>query len=116
MRAIAASLRERPAEGCDENLHTESLGVSTVHFRRLFLRETGMPPHRFIMDARLQHAAACLRGSDSPLKQIADECEFFDEYHLSRIFRRKFGLPPGTYRNQAHQLGAPCGRPRINET
>jgi AraC family transcriptional regulator len=111
VRAIAASLRERPAEGCDEDLHADSLAVSAVHFRRLFFRETGLPPHRFIMDARLQQAAARLRGSDSPLKQIADECGFFDEYHLSRLFRRKFGLPPGAYRNQARQLGASFSRP-----
>ena len=43
VRAIAASLRERPAEGCDEDLHADSLAVSAVHFRRLFLRDRFAP-------------------------------------------------------------------------
>jgi AraC-like DNA-binding protein len=105
VRAVADTLRSRPEEGCDEDDHARRLGVSTVHFRRLFLRETGLPPHRFIMEARLQNAAARLRATDHPLKRLADECGFFDEYHLSRLFRRRFGLPPGACRRQAQLLG-----------
>jgi AraC-like DNA-binding protein len=105
VRAVADTLRSRPAAGCDEDSRAHRLGVSTSHFRRLFLRETGLPPHRFIIDARLQNAAARLRTTDHPLKHIAAECGFFDEYHLSRLFHRKFGLPPGAYRRQTQSMG-----------
>ena len=94
-------MRERPQGDRDPAEEARRLGVSPVHFRRLFARVTGSPPHRFLLEARLQSAARLLRTSADPLKEIAGRCGIYDEYHLSRLFRRRFGIAPGAYRKLA---------------
>jgi AraC-like DNA-binding protein len=48
----------------------------------------------------MDRAAARLRVDDSPLKEIAAELGFCDEFHFSKLFKRRTGLSPSAYRTQ----------------
>jgi AraC family transcriptional regulator len=47
-----------------------------------------------IRELRLRHARQALRGSRAPIKQIAVEAGFYDQAHLGRCFKRRFGISP----------------------
>lgn len=50
---------------------------------------------------RIELACSLLLTTSQPLKVIAEEVGFCDEYYFSRVFRRLRGLPPGAFR-QTH--------------
>jgi AraC-like DNA-binding protein len=64
---------------------------------RSFTQELGMPPHAYLVQVRVQRAAALLRqGASSAC--AAQEAGFSDQSHLNRHFLRNFGITPGAYR------------------
>ena len=71
-------------------------GLSRFQFLRAFTRATGLPPHAYVVQRRLQRARYLItRGT--PLADTAASCGFFDQSHLTRHFVRCFGLAPGAY-------------------
>jgi AraC-like DNA-binding protein len=74
------------------------VGTSPLRFLREFTRLTGMTPHAWITETRLQAARAMIQGSDLPLPQIALDCGFNHQSHMGHVFRKHLGLTPGQYR------------------
>ncbi|WP_245472041.1 AraC family transcriptional regulator [Rhizobium jaguaris] len=60
-------------------------GLSTSHFARAFARSTGIPPHRWVMQRRVDRAKELMR-TGTPLAEIALMCGFSDQSHLTRVF------------------------------
>jgi AraC-like DNA-binding protein len=84
-------------------------GLSRFHFLRSFARATGLTPHAFQVQARL-HLARRLILAGQPLADVAAEAGFADQSHLTRLFARSYGMPPGRYaRNFVQDRGT---RPR----
>jgi AraC family transcriptional regulator len=76
-------------------------GLSSAHFARAFRISTGLPPHAWLLTARVERAMTLLRRADMSLSEIALACGFADRSHLSRIFARQTGKSPGLWRRQA---------------
>lgn len=74
-------------------------GLSVKHFARAFRRSTAMPPHRWLMRRRIEHAQSLLLSTNSPTAQIALDCGFADQSHFTTAFRRMVGIPPGAWRH-----------------
>ncbi len=90
---MAASLAEPPSL---EQL-AEAVHLSPFHFARVFRRATGLPPHAWLKQRRLEQARALLRSGCVPL-QAAMQLGFADQSHLSRQFKQSYGVSPGEYR------------------
>ena len=72
--------------------------MSPYHFARLFHRTTGAPPHRFLLKARIDHAAGLLAKPAPSIAGIAREVGFRSPSHFSTVFRRITGVTPREYR------------------
>jgi AraC-type DNA-binding domain-containing proteins len=72
-------------------------GLSPFHLVRVFERETGVTPHAYLTQARVERARELLSG-DGRMADIAQECGFSDQAHLTRLFKRQTGVTPGVYR------------------
>jgi AraC family transcriptional regulator len=75
-------------------------GKSACHFLRCFKQSTGISPHRYVTQRRIDHACGLL-VADLPLVEIALACGFADQSHFGRVFRRERNLTPMAYRRQA---------------
>lgn len=75
-----------------------SCGFSRYHFTRLFRACAGVSPQAYLIKTRLKHALRDLSGSDQPPKQIALACGFNDYSYFCQLFRRNYGLTPGSVR------------------
>ena len=75
----------------------QAVGLSPFHFARVFRRATGLPPHSWLMQRRLEQARALLRNGCAPLS-VAMQLGFADQSHLSRQFKQAYGVAPGQYR------------------
>jgi transcriptional regulator GlxA family with amidase domain len=79
----------------------QQVGLSPNHFAASFTEHTGRPPHRFVLDIRIEHAAARLSQSTLTIAQIAHDCGFSSQQHLSNAFRRHRDTTPSRYRSRA---------------
>ncbi len=74
------------------------LGVSRRYFSSLVRRETGVSWLAYRHRLRTDHALRLLQQGGAPIKSIAFECGYDDVPHFYRCFRRRFGVPPGRWR------------------
>jgi AraC family transcriptional regulator len=72
--------------------------VSPDHFLRAFRAATGKTPHRFVLDRRLERAAALLRAEGAAIAEVARACGFRSAAHFSVKFHARFGVTPSQYR------------------
>jgi AraC-like DNA-binding protein len=108
-RGGLAPWQERRAKGLlDANLDGEirladvarACGLSFGYFAHAFKRSTGLAPHRWLLQRRVERAKDLLQRSDLPLAEIALTCGFADQSHLGRVFGRMVGTPPGAWRRR----------------
>jgi len=76
-------------------------GLSVSHFSRAFSKSTGVAPHAWLLQVRVESAKVMLRNRDTSLSMIAHSCGFADRSHLTRVFKRHAGLSPGAWRKMA---------------
>ncbi len=62
-------------------------GFSSSHLKRIFQRELGISPVAWWQNRRFKEACRLLRGTDLPLKAIADNLAFRFPSHFSIWFR-----------------------------
>lgn len=86
----------------DEKLNpaqfASELGMSEAAFSRKFKAKVGETPMRFVTQVRLEVASRMLSDGVVPLAQIAADCGFADQAHLSRSFKRHLGVSPSQFR------------------
>jgi len=71
-------------------------GLSRYQFLRAFTRLTGLPPHAYLLQRRVQHARGLVRGGMT-LADAAAASGFADQSHMTRCFVKSFGLTPGAF-------------------
>jgi transcriptional regulator GlxA family with amidase domain len=74
------------------------LNMSTRNFTRVFHRQTGMPPAKFIEKLRVETARKYLEDTDIPLERIAERCGLGGLVSMRRTFLRHLATTPSDYR------------------
>ena len=74
------------------------VNLSVSHFARAFKCTFGCSPHAFLMRRRVERAQGLMLKTNVPLAQIAFECGFADQAHLSRLFLQFTGESPASWR------------------
>jgi len=107
---LAAWQERRAKEFIDANLRrnltlleiAEQCALSPSHFSRAFRHSTGRPPHRWLLERRVDAAKAMLACENTPLATVASACGFSDPSHFSRVFSRIAGDTPASWRRITH--------------
>src|SRR6266496_2592298 len=73
-------------------------GVSIHHFARGFKQSTGVTPHHYLTQKRVERAQDLLGNTDLSVSEIALAVGFSDQSHLARHFRQMLGVTPGQFR------------------
>jgi AraC family transcriptional regulator len=76
------------------------VALSPGHFAHAFREATGVAPHRYVVERRVELAKALLRQSDLPITEIADRIGCSSHSHFSVLFHRVVGLTPRQFRAQ----------------
>lgn len=72
--------------------------LSVSQLCRVFRAEKGTTPIKYVTEMRLERAADLLRKTNKSVKEVAAAVGFADPLHFSRVFRKKHGRPPVTYK------------------
>lgn len=84
-----------------ENL-AERAAMSPRNFTRVFTRETGLTPAKYIEEVRLNAARQHLEQTTNSIEQIAVVTGFGRGLNLRRVFERNLQLTPTEYREHFH--------------
>lgn len=68
------------------------------YLNRLFVRHTGTPLHRYILNTKADKAMEMLHSTALPVTEIAQVLGFCDISHFSRFFKERFGVSPSSLR------------------
>jgi AraC family transcriptional regulator len=68
--------------------------LTPFHFTRMFSKSVGMTPHQYVVRLRLQRALRLIREDRLGLAQVAVDTGFADQAHMSRWFKRVYGVSP----------------------
>jgi AraC family transcriptional regulator len=68
--------------------------MSADHFTKLFKESTGQSPYRYVIEARVRKAKELLTTGKFSISEAAHQVGFVDQSHLTRHFKKVFGLPP----------------------
>lgn len=78
-------------------------GLSISHFSRAFRQTTGLAPHQWLLQRRVEEAKQILRDRDRALSEVALACGFADQSHFTRVFSRAVGTSPGAWRRRLEE-------------
>ena len=95
-----------PDENFELDQYLRTLPFNYDYLRKLFKSEAGITPHQFLMDTRLQAAAARLGfadGRQTNISEIAHLCGFREPLYFSKVFRKKYGMSPSQYQRSSQQ-------------
>ena len=73
-------------------------GRSTEYFVRVFKATAGVSPYQYVLNLRIERAKALLGVEGASIADVALQCGFSHQEHLTRMFRRFTGVTPGRYR------------------
>lgn len=95
-RGVAAARDYLEAHPTDKVSLRDLAGValtSPYDLVRTFSVEFGMPPHAYQIQLRVRHARRLL-AVGTPVAKVARQSGFYDQAHLSRVFKRYTGVTP----------------------
>jgi AraC family transcriptional regulator len=86
-------LRETPGHLISAAAVADAVGLSSGRFAHLFRAQVGLPVRRYLLWMRLREAVKLLSNNNS-LTEAAHGAGFADSAHLTRTFRKMFGIAP----------------------
>jgi AraC-like DNA-binding protein len=84
-----------------------AVGLPPNRFAAAFVDATGLSPHQYVIQLRLERALQLLRGSTHSLVEIAAACGFASQQHMTQLMRQRLGTTPARQRGPV----APVRRP-----
>jgi AraC family transcriptional regulator len=102
--AAIARIERHAHEELDLACLAQSVNLSPFHFLRIFKRETGVTPYRFLLQTRIRNAIEFLRDTSQPVTDIAFDVGFGDLSNFVNAFRREVGCSPREYRKSGLAL------------
>ncbi|WP_411990950.1 AraC family transcriptional regulator [Agarivorans sp. DSG3-1] len=96
LSVVKQFLDEQPEADVSLSELANLVNLSPCYLVKQFLKQYGIPPHAYQIQARLRLAKSFLRQGNKQL-DVALDCGFHDQSHFSRHFKRALGITPGRY-------------------
>ena len=98
LKQLTAYIESHLSEDVSVAALAEVVGLSPHRFAHNFKRATGVPPHRWLIRARIDRARRMLRESDVAIGTVACATGFGSASRFAVLFRRATGITPSAYR------------------
>lgn len=98
MRRVLDLIDSRLHEALTLEDMAEAAGLGVCTFHRRFRETQGRAPHAFVIDRRVERARQLLAAGDLAVKEVAANCGFSDQAHMTRVLRARLGTTPAKLR------------------
>ena len=99
MKSMLKYIYDNYAEQIGLSEIAEAAGISPRECSRCFRRSINTAPIRFLVEYRIQMAAALLLRTDSGISDIAEKCGFLSDSYFGKTFKEVYDCTPREYRN-----------------
>ncbi len=99
LRRVTAFIDGNPGQEIGLVQLADLVGLSPWHFCRAFKQSTGLPPHRFLIQARIERAKHLLADRSVSVIEVALAAGFGGPTQFARAFRAATGCSPSEYRD-----------------
>lgn len=106
LRQLLADIAADPGADLSLPAMADRLATSVRHFSRVFTREVGMTPGRYVERARVEAARTLLEAGPDGVEAVARSCGFGTAETMRRAFLRWVGVPPSAYRSRFRSRAA----------
>jgi transcriptional regulator GlxA family with amidase domain len=103
LRELQTYILERPGDDLSIERLARRVAMSPRNFARVFMREVGATPARFVASVRVETARRLLEETSEPLETICEKSGLGTPETMRRAFLRVLGVPPGQYRERFHR-------------
>jgi transcriptional regulator GlxA family with amidase domain len=100
IRDVVSHIAKNPGSDLTVERLAELAGMSPRNFTRIFAREIGMTPGKFVEVSRLESARRYLEQSTMPVGEIAHACGYSTTDGMRLAFDRNLGVTPREYRQR----------------
>ena len=97
VRHVIDYIHEHLEQDVTLSVLAEVVQTSPYHLLRLFKQATGCTPHQYLLSSRLKRAQELLQGTKYSISEISLLTGFADQSHLTRHFKRVFGITPAAF-------------------
>ncbi len=77
--------------------------LSPNYFHKLFTQVTGITPHQYIINQKINAAKKMLLESDATITDIIINCGFSSQSYFNAIFKREVKITPNDYRKSMNR-------------
>lgn len=95
-QSICNWVQENYAESLSRDSVAALFNISANHLSRLFSQQGTMSFVDYVRWVRMAKARTILQKYHLPVGEVAKRCGYADSDYFSRLFRRQFGLTPGS--------------------
>lgn len=78
--------------------------LSPVYFRELFVNETGISPHTYILNKRIEKAKRLLELNCSSMSEVALSSGFSSQAYFNYVFKKQTGITPKQFKIENNNL------------
>ncbi len=100
LRELQAHILDHPREDLSVETLAHRAGMSPRNFARVFTREVGMTPARFVTSTRVETARRLLEESTDGLEAVCAMSGLGTPESMRRAFLHSVGIPPSRYRER----------------
>ena len=78
----------------------QALELSPAYLSHVFKQQTGDSFINTLNRVRLEHACEGLKNKELSVSAVAKECGYTDAGYFTRVFKKKYGVTPGQWRDE----------------
>jgi len=95
---VRAYLEQHLTQDLDMSSVARAASLSPFYLTRIFKERFGVPPYRYLIGLRIDHASGLLRDSSLSVTQVCHRSGFNSLSHFITTFRLHTGVSPSQYR------------------
>lgn len=100
LNRVCEYIEEHLADGIGLSDLAEAAELSVYHFARQFRQSTGMAPHQYVLQRKIERAKETLRDPRKSILEASARVGFDDQSHFTKTFRRLVGITPTEFRSR----------------
>ncbi len=76
------------------------VGISVYHFARLFKETSGLSPHQYVLQQRVEQSKQLLANKRKTILEVCHAVGFLNPAHFATVFHKLVGLTPKAFRDR----------------